>query len=185
MRARALWQLAQLPDRSRKYIEQAISDGNPDLRIVGIRMARQYGNALTLIAIADRLIRDPSPQVRRELAIALRHHESPEMPRLWAELAMQHDGQDRWYLEALGIGADKRWDACFDAWMDRVGDQWNSPAGRDIVWRCRAPKACSYLAKLILDTPDPAAQYRYFRALDFHEPAVIESALKSILLTAK
>ena len=26
--------------------------------------------------------------------------------RLWAELAAQYDGHDRWYLEALGIGAD-------------------------------------------------------------------------------
>lgn len=60
---------------------------------------------MDLIAITKRLVNDESPQMRRELAIALRHSKSPEMPSLWAQLAKQHEGQDRWYIEALGIGA--------------------------------------------------------------------------------
>ena len=57
---------------------------------------------------------------------------------LWAELARQHDGKDRWYLEALGIGADGSGTLYLDAWLKAVGDRWNSPAGRDVVWRSRA-----------------------------------------------
>jgi hypothetical protein len=115
-----------------------------------------------------RLVDDPSPHVRRECALALRHHSSGQAPRLWAQLAARHDGQDRWYLEALGIGADKQWDACLAAWLDRVGDDWNTPAGRDIIWRSRAAITPTLLGKIISDPRTAAAELpRYFRAFDF------------------
>ncbi len=179
MRARALWQLGLLPNRGSHFVEQAISDSAPELRILGIRLARELG--IDVIPIVKKLVKDSSPQVRRELAIALRQRQSPEAPALWAELAAQHDGKDRWYLEALGIGADKQSDAYFDAWIKRVGDQWNTPAGRDLVWRCRSPKACEYLSKIILSIPEPADQFRYFRAFDFHEANATKTALESLL----
>ena len=180
MRARALWQLGRLPARGPHYVEMAISDHSPELRILGVRLARELG--MDLIPIVKKLVQDRSPQVRRELAIALRHNPSSDTPSLWAELALQHDGSDRWYLEALGIGADKQWDACFESWLTRVGDKWNEISGRDIVWRCRSPKACDYLAKIIASTNEPAEQYRYFRAFDFHNASATQAALESLLL---
>ena len=51
----------------------------------------------------------------------LRHNTSPKAAELWADLAVQHDGKDRWYLEALGIGADKQWDLFFSAWLKGRG----------------------------------------------------------------
>ncbi len=49
-----------------------------------------------------------------------------------------------------------------------MGDKWNTPAGRDIVWRSRAKKAPALLAKIINDK-DTSEKERahYFRALDF------------------
>jgi len=99
----------------------------------------------------DAVWRDPNAQVRRECAIALRHNSSPEAAMLWAELAMQYDGMDRWYLEALGIGADGQWDKFFDAWLTKAGDRWNSPAGREIIWRSRSSKSPALLVKIIQD----------------------------------
>lgn len=181
MRARALWQLGRISDRPEEVVEIALADSNPDLRIVGIRMARQHdGNVLQ---IARRLVRDPSPQVRREVAISLRHLRASQVPELWAELAMQHDGQDRWYLEALGIAADRQWDRCFEAWLRKVGTQWNTPAGRDLVWRCRSPKACEYLVQIIRGTDLESEQYRYFRAFDFHEGELKHQALLRLVAT--
>jgi len=180
MRARALWQLGRLPNGGPSTVEQAIVDESADIRIVGIRMARELG--IDVIPIVKKLVNDPAPEVRRELVIALRHNDSSETPALWAALAIQHDGSDRWYLEALGIGADQQWDACFDAWLQRVGDDWNTPSGRDIVWRCRSPKACEYLSKIILTIPVAAGQYRYFRAFDFHDPRSTKLALEMLLL---
>ncbi|MBI1913884.1 MAG: c-type cytochrome, partial [Planctomycetes bacterium] len=84
------------------------------------------------------------------------------------KLARQHDGKDRWYLEALGIGADRQWDAYFDAWLKAAGEKWNTPAGRDIVWRSRAARTAQYLAKIISDPSTPTSELpRYFRAFDF------------------
>jgi putative membrane-bound dehydrogenase-like protein len=183
MRARALQLLARIPGRDQLYLQQAIKDPNPDLRITGLRITRTL--KLDLIPSVKLLAQDPSPAVRRECALALRHNHSPDTPRLWAQLAEQHDGQDRWYLEALGIGADQQWDAYLDAWLTTVGDRWDTPAGRDIVWRSRAKKTPSLLVKIISDKGLNAEQRdHYFRSLDFINGPEKETALLE-LLTAK
>ena len=81
------------------------------------------------------------------------------MPVLWAALAQQFDGQDRWFLEALGIGADQQWDRCLDAWLAQVGEHWNTAAGRELIWRSRGRKTPALLVKLIND-PGTSAQQR-------------------------
>src|SRR5207249_8229352 len=73
-----------------------------------------------------------------------------------------------WYLEALGIGADRQWDGYFDAWLKAAGEKWNTPGGRDIIWRSRAAKTPEFLAKIISDPSTPTSELpRYFRAFDF------------------
>jgi putative membrane-bound dehydrogenase-like protein len=183
MRARALQLLARIPGREQHYVDLAIKETNPELRITGLRIARQV--KLDTIPLIKALAHDSSAQVRRECAIALRHHNSPEAPKLWADLALQHDGQDRWYLEALGIGADRQWDTFLDAWLAGIGEHWDSPAGRDIVWRSRAKKTPALLVKIIADK-NLTAQDRehYFRSLDFIDGPEKEAALLE-LLTAK
>jgi putative membrane-bound dehydrogenase-like protein len=173
MRARALWLLGKTEGRGAHYVQAAIEDADPDIRIVGLRLARQLKQ--DVVPIVRQLARDPAPEVRRECAVALRHNRSPEAAALWAELALAHDGADRWYVEALGIGADGQWDEFFAAWQAKVGARWDSPAGRDIVWRSRAEAAMPLLAKLIADPTTSAAERpRYFRAFDFHRPATKE-----------
>jgi putative membrane-bound dehydrogenase-like protein len=165
-RARALWLLGKIDGKASQYVDIALKDRDPDLRTVGLRLARQLG--LDLIPLVQKVVHDASPAVRRDAAIALRHHKSPRAAELWAELAQQHDGKDRWYLEALGIGADRQWDAYFDAWLKLAGSKWNTPSGRDIVWRSRAAKTSEYLAKIITDPAVPDAELpRFFRAFDF------------------
>lgn len=182
LRARALWLLSKLENGGEDYVLQALEDQNSDLRITALRAARQLD--IDLIPILDRLTDDPSPQVRREAALALRHHESVEAPRLWAELAEQYDGEDRWYLEALGIGADRQWDRYFTAWMDLRGGEWNDEAGRDIVWRARTDQALPLLAEIIVD-PSVSVDDKpaYFRAFDFHTSPEKEGILLGLLNT--
>jgi putative membrane-bound dehydrogenase-like protein len=177
MRARALQLLARIPRLEEKYLGQAIRDSDPDIRITGLRIAKTQDR--DVLAKVKQLARDASPAVRRECAIALRHNTSPDAAKLWVSLARQHDGKDRWYLEALGIGADQQWDRFFAVWLEAVGDKWNTPPGRDIIWRSRAPKAAGYLAKLATDknTSDKA---RYIRALDFINGPEKEQALVEI-----
>lgn len=179
-RARALWLLAGIPGRGTRYIDQAIRDRDPDIRITGLRAARRLD--LDVLPYARRLVDDSSPQVRREVALALRHDGREEAARLWAELALQYDGRDRWYLEALGIGADRQWDRFFAAWRERVGEGWRTAAGRDIVWRARAEAALPLLAELIRDPATPERdRLRYFRAFDFHSGPERERVLLSLL----
>ena len=165
-RSRALHLLARIKGSEAKHIAAALKDTDADIRITGLRIARERG--LDVIPLVKQLTNDDSAAVRRECAIALRHNTSPEAPKLWAQLALKHDGQDRWYLEALGISADKNEVACFAAWQAAVGDKWNTAAGRDIVWRSRAPQAATLIAKIVTDKETKAGEKaRYLRALDF------------------
>jgi putative membrane-bound dehydrogenase-like protein len=85
----------------------------------------------------------------------------------WVALARKHDGKDRWYLEALGIGAAGREDRAFKAWLGTVAE-WDTPAGRDIVWRLRTPLAFDPLTKLLTSgKADEATLPRYLREFDF------------------
>ena len=166
MRARALWVLAKSP-KGEKYINEAINDANPDLRMTGIRAARQINVDLT--GVVRKLVNDKDPQVRRECAIALRHIQTPEAAKLWAALAVQHNGKDRWYLEALGIGADRQWDNFLSAYLKIVSNPLLSDGGKDIVWRARTDKSLPFLASLASDQrADIKSRLRYFRAFDFN-----------------
>jgi hypothetical protein len=182
-RARALWLLGKM-DGGDAYVQKAIEDANPDIRIVGIRLARQL-DGVDKIDVVAKLIEDKSPQVRRECALALASEDSPQAPNLWAELAAQHDGKDRWYLEALGIAAAPRWDECLAAWLDKVGgadEAIQTPAGRDIIWRSRAQATPALLAKIIQsDATSEEEKPRYIRAFDFQSGPEKDAALKSLL----
>jgi putative membrane-bound dehydrogenase-like protein len=180
LRARAFYLLARLPGRQADYINEALHDADSDLRISGLRAAGEAG--LDVIPMVSMLLHDSSAQVRRECAIALRHNPSSEAPMLWAALAQQHDGQDRWYLEALGIGADRQEEKIFQAWQSVVGDHWDTPAGRDIVWRARAASSAPLLAVIIKDPNTPEKERaRYFRAFDFIKSPEKKAALLTLL----
>ncbi len=148
MRARAFWVLVKMP-KGEKYISEAIKDTNPDLRMTGLRAARQLH--MDIFSVVSQLVNDKDMQVRRECALALRHNYAPEAAKLWAALASQHDGNDRWYLEALGIGADGQWDHFFTAYLKNVNEPLQSLGSRDIIWRARTDKAIPFLAKLASD----------------------------------
>lgn len=166
MRARAFWVLVKMKG-GEKYIEQAITSNNADFKMMGLRAARQLnGDVLGTVA---KLVNDTDAQVRRECALSIRHNKSPEAAALWAQLALLYDGKDRWYLEALGIGADKQWDRFFEVYAQKKADVAKTPEGKDIIWRARSKTTLPLLASLAMDeTTDWKARQRYFRAFDFN-----------------
>jgi HEAT repeat protein len=179
-RARAWELLARINGKEQQYLDAAIADKDPNIRNLALRYVRVEKK--DPVSVVKRLVKDPSPQVRRECALCLHMNKSAEAPDLWADLAEQHDGKDRWYLEALGIGAFQQDDRFFDAWFKRVGDSWNTPAGRDIVWRIRSSKTPELIVKIIQDknTPKPERD-RFFRALDFVKGPAKDAALVQLL----
>ena len=163
-RARALWLLSQIKGNQKATIEMALKDKDDNIRGMALRIARQH--KLDVIGLIKQLADEESALVRRECLVAIRHNKSKEAPALWAKLANAHDGKDRWYLEALGLAADKQENKFFDAWVS--GAKLNTAAARDIIWRNRGTHGAKFLADIVLDEKTTEAEKpRYLRALDF------------------
>lgn len=180
LQARALWLLAQVPGKAESTVAKALADKNEDLRITGLRIGLQH--AMSPAKLSAGLAKDPSAAVRREAAISLRFDKSPEADAVWATLASQHDGKDRWAIEALGIGADLSWDARLAAYLKVVPAPESNPGGRDVLWRSRARDSAAHLAKIIKGDAVPEAEKdRFMRAFDYQPTAEKDKALESLL----
>ena len=115
---------------------------------------------LDMIPLVRRLLADPDAAVLRESAIALRYNKAPEAAELWAGLARRYQGDDRWYLEALGIAARGRENALY---ARLKGD----PHVLQFAWEFRPSDALPYLISHLRDStavvdalavmPQPAA----------------------------
>jgi putative heme-binding domain-containing protein len=132
-RARALWLLATT-DAGAAVIPAALKDENPDLRIAGIRAARRAN--MDVVQIAKDLANDPSIAVARELCLALNYVPTDKALPVLVTLADRYDGKDRWYLEAIGIGATGREDEFLEAWKR---DGRNKEVTEQITWRMKRP----------------------------------------------
>ncbi|MDP7051957.1 MAG: c-type cytochrome [Verrucomicrobiota bacterium] len=168
MRARALWLLGQIPGKQAKYIELAIADRHPEVRIVGLRLSDLVNHET--LRIIDALSEDLSPRVQAECVVHLRKYRSA---KLWARFANLYNGEDRWLLEALGIGADGNWDACMAEYanlqegLNPLDDKQLLAAKNDLVWRSRGLDTPMALADIILNAQDGEDLRRYIRAFDF------------------
>ena len=180
-RARAFWLLSNIDGKQTDYITAAIKDSVPDIQIAGLRRARQSSDLPTLTAIASLSV-SKEPEVRRECLVALRELKDSSGIAAWVQLANQYRGNDRWYLEAIGLAADGRWDACLEAWLESDGVDPTSKPAQDIIWRSRGTRTPELLAE-ILSKPDVPIDdtARYFRAFDFlakeqAQPALVQVA---------
>lgn len=178
-RARALWLLARIPEIGSDYVLEALEDADPNIRITALRVVRQMD--INLLDILEKMAKDDSPQVRREVAIALRFQEGTQADQIWARLAERLPKNDRWYLEALGIGADNYPDARFAAWQSSINNNWDTPNGHALIWRIRAKAAIPYLGQIIAQAPDAKISERYFRAFDFHQDSRKNAVLLDLL----
>ena len=151
IRARALWLLGRF--KMLHYVKAAFQDSDPDVRITGLRLARERKAATC--RFDARWSASCSPiqtwQCCVNAPIALRHDKSAETLRVVERaLARRYQGNDRWYLEALGIGADKRWDEYLNAYLQSASRA-DTPQKRDIVWRSRSIRTPALLAEIIRD----------------------------------
>jgi putative membrane-bound dehydrogenase-like protein len=178
-RAQAFWLLIKLKGKEDVYISKGLSDPDPNIRIMALRAARELGK--DIIPLASQLVKDTSAQVRREVLLGIRGNTNPQAAQLWATLAMDHTGSDRWYLEALGISAQGNEHPFFAAWLTKVGQNWNTAGGRDIIWRSRSKAAMPLLAEIIKKS-DEKEMLRYYRAFDFQADPSKEQVLIQLAL---
>ncbi len=175
LRARALWLLGR--NRS-DVLTTALDDPDPRIRIIAVKLAHQ--TMPDPVAALSPLGRDKDVHVRREVLTALRYADTDSAAQLWAVLAEQYDGRDRWYLEALGVASDLHASRFFNAWFNKAAFNPSNPAHRDIVWRMRATEAMRLLPEVIR-VAAAADLPKLFRAFDFHKHADKNVVLISLL----
>jgi putative heme-binding domain-containing protein len=179
MRARAIWLLARVQGAS-PALGLALKDSDPNVRTVGIRLARQA--KLPTKDYLPAFLKDSSPIVLREAALALREDKSEQMPGYWADLANRFDGEDRWYLEALGIAAMDRWTECLTAYKSVAKDKTTTDAARLIAWRGRGSEAASMIAQWLADERIAGTNRQaLLRATDFQSGEDRQRAVKVLL----
>jgi len=172
-RARAMWLLGEVlaPDQVlEKIVGIGLADINPNIRIAALRFCRRYREKIDFEEAQKKFnLQDPNPQVRREFAVGLREMQPSNLAKQWIELAKQHDGKDRWYLEALGIAAEGHWDACLELLIAaKAKNQISEAAWRDLVWRSLGAKTPQLLTAIIQnDDVSESEALRYFRSFDF------------------
>ena len=162
LKSRALFILGDL-DKS--YIELALNDKNEDIKLAGLRIARHSGTSSTSSAIKTLLAQDNSGKVWRECAIALKNTDKKDRIILWLELAAKYQNSERWFLEALGIGAEEIWDEVMPAYLNKNKDITQRIVS-DIIWRSRSKHSLAALQKLASESTGNE-QLKYIRSFDF------------------
>ena len=184
-RARALWLLAQLDGRAEHYIALAAADPDADIRIVALRLARQWQT--NLAETIQRLTADGSSAVRRECVIALCNLQPELRPALWVPLARSLPEGDRWYLEALGIAAHGIWDECGTAFVESIeANPVSSALTDEILWRSRSQHSTGLIVQKIEQLAEPGDSSpgdlaRWFRALDFQNQDLVHESVLELL----
>ncbi|WP_214226368.1 PVC-type heme-binding CxxCH protein [Pedobacter sp. B4-66] len=135
-RARAVWLMAQLGESGKAEVKQLLNDKDAAIRLTAFRALKQDKAAIPeLLKIA---VNDTSAAVRREVAIALRDLPAAESTKLIVSLAAGFDGNDPWYLNALGIAATGKEDLVYTAIKKAIGNddplQWSNKFAK-IAWR--------------------------------------------------
>jgi putative membrane-bound dehydrogenase-like protein len=160
LRARALWQLARIPNL--KFVAQAFVDPDPRFRILALRIFSDFVGQSPADYIPDwraALIDDPSPAVRREALLLLRDEDPVKAKALIYELARKWDGQDRFYLAAIGIavGQDKERRAVLLGDFDKQFTMWDAKLV-GLLWELRPPAMVPLLSHHLTDLKLPAQQ---------------------------
>lgn len=154
--ARAVWLLASLGPLGILEVEKLLTDPDEKMRITAFRALRQT-NSEKLLTYARKLAEDSSSAVCREVAIALRDIPFEDSRDLIVKLAKKYDGNDRWYLNALGIAIDEKEEKFYTILKEEIANdtnpgQWSNEVA-DLVWELHPESAIEDLKQRI-ETPE-------------------------------
>jgi putative heme-binding domain-containing protein len=147
--------LSALGPEGNNRVQRLLKEGDARLRVAAFRALRRglegaatsaTSDAAALAALATRMAADPSAAVRREVALALRDLSWVQARDALIRLARGYDGQDRWYLEALGTGAHGKESELYHALAPSLGQAnplaWNA-RWTSLNWRLHRPESAS------------------------------------------
>lgn len=160
-RARAIFLLAHLGPEGQFEVERLLKAVDAPVRITALRALRSItpensksNPALTasqqaLLPLLGNLSTDPSAAVRREVAIALRDVPYADCRFMLLNLVKGYDGQDRWYLDALGKAADGKEEALLAdlrQTMPTDPTQWDQRTA-NLIWELHPASTVALLKK--------------------------------------
>jgi putative membrane-bound dehydrogenase-like protein len=180
IRARAVWLLGRLGATGLSRTEALLGGTDAQVRVAAYRALRQAGTAQSH---ALRLAADPSPAVRREVALSQRDVPFEQSRDVLLKLASGYDGKDRSYLEAWGIGATGKEAPLYAALMSHApadATQWPT-AISDLVWRLTPADAVKVFAQRAQADALPAGERtKAITALGFIPTPAAANALLDI-----
>ena len=152
-KARAIWLLAEMEEFGLREVRKQLKNEDDQIRVVAYRALRRQGKGL--IRLSKRMAKDPSPAVRREVALAMRDIPFARAKDVLVEVAKGYDGSDRYYLEALGTGATNKEGKLYDVLLSDLGSQdatnW-SQAFANIAWRLHPEQSAkAFTARALSD----------------------------------
>jgi putative membrane-bound dehydrogenase-like protein len=106
VQARAVWVLSNLGSKGLGKIEEIKAHPNAQVRIAAVRALAQQLDESSFLKAFEGWKSDPSLSVKRVLLTSMKDVKSPEKVSSIIDLAQYYDGEDRWYLESLGMAAE-------------------------------------------------------------------------------
>ncbi|AOS43506.1 hypothetical protein Verru16b_00551 [Lacunisphaera limnophila] len=147
IRARAIWLLAELGADGLAQVEALLGHADAATRLTAFRALRRQDHRVLVHAAT--LAADPSPVVRREVAVAMRDVPLAAARDILLALAKGYDGSDRTYLEAWGIGCTGKVTEIAAAMLAAHAGvdplQW-TPAYTGLLWRLTPAAAAPQFA---------------------------------------
>lgn len=156
LRARAIFLLAHLGPQGVAKVEEQLRAQNPMTRVAAFRALRRADLTDKVLAHAKTLATDNSPVVRREVALAMRDVPVAQSRDILLAVAKGYDGNDRFYLEAWGIGCAKKENEIYSALASSAPgtDAAKWPASyANLIWRL-TPKGAesAFAARAVANT---------------------------------
>lgn len=163
--ARALWIMAQLGDAGVAETNKALKSEDIQLRLTAYRALR-YARPQDLAQLNQKMIDDPAPAMKREIALSLRDTPFYQCKALFEKLVAGYDGKNRWYLEALGIAGTKKEDEVYrELVAPRFADKDIATVDRatlNLAWRFNCPEAIVALEKYLRATTPDVETFRHY-----------------------
>ena len=144
--ARAIWLLPYIGEKGLKDLQELLDSKNPSFRLVAYRSLRRSGQEL--LPYAKKMAQDSSAGVRRDVALSMRAFSAEQANPILLEVAKRYDGQDKNYVESIGLGAGGKEGELWIYLRDNLGFQnstkWDQAFAR-ITWRLGTKEALTDL----------------------------------------
>jgi putative heme-binding domain-containing protein len=146
--ARSVWLLAQLGKNGKAETEKILDNPDEQLRAVAYKALRQ--TVADILPYAARMANDTSAYVRREVAVSLKDISFTKSKNILLELIKRYDGEDRWYLETLGLAMQGHESEMYSEIKklfsnDKPAAEWNKQMAV-FAWRLHPAEAVNDLA---------------------------------------